>query len=183
VVSNRALGAEISSHRVLRGSISVASRNAYTSSTSDGNVFLAGLDYVFGDDKEQNDNKVPAHPPIGIAFSDEDTSAGVVKGDVFIDKAIDESDVVYYVIYWAANGTAVGPPIQALPKMGDTILYQLTNPTDPTRGVLVPDGVNQLMAITSNHVGQMPTGPTCDIWDSVATEVGTIVRGMMPTSG
>lgn len=118
---------------------------------------------------------IPAHPAQGISFADEDPVKGEVKGMVAITPAVDEKDISHYNLYWASNNTAK-QLIASLPA--GSYNWQLDDPLNHERGVKIPDGMNQLMVITSNVHGSMHQGVSVDIFDYWEPSVDHLLHGL-----
>ena len=108
---------------------------------------------------------VPMNAAAGVAMaSDTNHACSVVSADVTISRAVDESDVTEYVIWWGTDATTkTGSPIGVLPKTGSNLVYPLANAARP-------QSATHLLVFTKNAAGEMTTGV------SVAfNEVGQII--------
>jgi hypothetical protein len=96
---------------------------------------------------------VPINPAAGVAIaSDTNQACSLVSGDVTISRAVDESDVTEYVIWWGTNATTkTGSPIGVLPKTGSNLVYPLAN-------AVRPPSATHLLVFTRNAAGEMTTG-------------------------
>ena len=97
----------------------------------------------------------PTHPPTSLAFTDQNPVKDNAAGTVTIGKAVDESDVTSYKLYWGLS-TDGGSPIKLtqvadVPKTGSAVTYNLS--------AAVPQGAAYLMAVSSNAQGEMTSGP------------------------
>mmetsp|Transcript_24989 Transcript_24989/g.79393 ORF Transcript_24989/g.79393 Transcript_24989/m.79393 type:complete len:195 (-) Transcript_24989:115-699(-) len=110
---------------------------------------------------------VPKHAPRFIRFRDKHRKEGLLHGTVRVGRASCEDDIMWYRLYWARNGTKVDPPILILGKTGRNINFDLHGRGGISDPLQVPDGVNQLMAVTANRHGAMKDGPATDIIDHV----------------
>jgi hypothetical protein len=97
----------------------------------------------------------PAHAPPALVFVDQDPTALKVQGTVKISKAIDESDVTGYVLYWSSDGTTkLGAAITTVAKTGGDLTYPFSANT------AAPANANSLLAFTSNEHGENPAPAT-----------------------
>jgi hypothetical protein len=105
---------------------------------------------------------VPINMAEGITFTDEDDGFREISGDILIEKAVDESDLTHYQIYWGSSiNTTSGSPIAEISKTGSNIVYPLSINTQ------IPSGINYLLVYTKNEDGPMATGLNLEIYDHI----------------
>ena len=105
---------------------------------------------LFGGDEEEG--SPPTHHAEGITFTDTDTDNGQIGGTVNIIKAIDESNINSYVMYYSVDGTnKSGSPIIEFSKTGGNLQYQIPQNTNIS-------GINYFIVRTKNSNGEMNTG-------------------------
>ncbi len=104
---------------------------------------------------------LPTERAQSVSFSDTNTQQDVLQGTIRIVRAVDESEVAAYILYWGASNTdkveyvqtdkLTADPIDFVPKTGNTIEYTLPRTTRPT-------GATHILVFTFNAVGEMETG-------------------------
>ncbi|MGK5091696.1 hypothetical protein WDW89_06720 [Deltaproteobacteria bacterium TL4] len=74
---------------------------------------------------------IPTVPAVSIDFTDTDLDEGEIAGILTIQKAIDESDLTHYVLYWSEDGKSklFAEPIATLKKTGNDLTYIVKNDT------------------------------------------------------
>lgn len=102
----------------------------------------------------------PMHLPTFIAFDDQDPRQGYVDGNVLIGRALDESDITNYDLYWATSAGIKVAPIAGISKLQADLSYTLTT--------AVPNGANVLALSSSNDVGDMSANLHTDPADKYA---------------
>ncbi len=106
---------------------------------------------LIGKDDEE-DGSSPTHHAEGITFTDTDPQHGQIGGSINIIKALNESDINSYLIYYSVDGTnKSGSAIIELPKKGSNLQYNLPQNT----GII---GINYFIVRTKNSHGEMNTG-------------------------
>jgi hypothetical protein len=105
---------------------------------------------------------VPVNPAVGIAFTDTDSDANELEGDVNITRALDESDVTDYVLYWGSDATTKqsATAIATIAKTGSDLVF--TFAADTAKPALA----THLLVFTRNADGEMGTGVSEEIVDS-----------------
>ncbi|MGK5091936.1 hypothetical protein WDW89_07945 [Deltaproteobacteria bacterium TL4] len=112
-----------------------------------------------------------ALPPIHLAkdlkFSDTDAREGFIAGEVKITKALDESDVTGYVLYWGKSTSGKIKdlaPVVILPTTGSDLSYTLTS-------IALPQGATHFLLYTQNANGVMIAGLNILIDDRSTPEI------------
>jgi hypothetical protein len=99
------------------------------------------------------DFAIPDNPAQALCFKDSDTSSRI-KGNVTVQRASDESDVVSYVLYWGSNSTTkksnTAIATFAASSNGNTVY------TFPSRS-RIKSGATHLLIYTANADGEMDT--------------------------
>ncbi len=108
---------------------------------------------------------IPIHAPTLIAFQDQDMAASRLGGQITIDRAIDESNIRSYKLYWGSDATtklAATPPLASLPSTGSNVFFSLDK-------AVPPPGATHLLAFSANSVGEMATGVSVEAMDHFST--------------
>ncbi len=106
---------------------------------------------LFGSE-DGDGGSAPTHHAEGITFTDTDTDNGQIGGTINIIKAIDETDINTYVVYYSVDGTnASGQAIIELSKTGGNLQYLIPLNTNIA-------GINYFLVRTKNSHGEMNTG-------------------------
>ena len=115
----------------------------------------------------------PAHAAGGVALApDTNKACSVIKADATISRALDESDVTDYVLYWGSNATTkIGQPITVAAKTGTDITYAFN---DAAR----PPNATHLLAFTKNASGEMATGVSTSVSELGQTVIKDISTGV-----
>ncbi|MFC1670496.1 hypothetical protein ACFL20_08890 [Spirochaetota bacterium] len=95
---------------------------------------------------------IPEYGAIAVAFTDTDPGIDEIGGIVSITRAIDETDITGYVIYWGISETAKlnsQDPIIVLTVNGSNQEYSIAENTT------IPDGASHLLVYTKNDDGEM----------------------------
>jgi len=98
---------------------------------------------------------VPSVRARGVEFDDRDARPGFVKGPVRIKRALDESSLDHYTLWWAARGkrlSSAQSAVKLLRKTGEDLQFDLPR-------TKVPEGAEGLMVVTGNQKGDMKVGP------------------------
>ncbi len=100
----------------------------------------------------------PVHMAASVSFTDIDLGSGEIAGSLTITKAVDESDVTHYALYWGGSATTklagAGSLIAVFPK-GSSLTRNF--PPDTA----VPSGATHLVVLTKNAEGEMSSGVGC----------------------
>ncbi len=73
-----------------------------------------------------HDRCVPTYPPAGITFQDTDLVQGTLTGQVTIAKAVDESTVTNYVLYFGRGPMTLSSYITTIAK-GSSLVYTMAS--------------------------------------------------------
>jgi len=100
-----------------------------------------------------NIQSAPDFPANGIDFADMDFNKGLISGPLTILKAVDESNITQYALYWGIDkNTKLNKPITVLTKTGLNLIYYF--PTDTP----VPAEARYFLVYTQNAYGEMTNG-------------------------
>ncbi|MCP5502289.1 MAG: hypothetical protein H7A25_20505 [Leptospiraceae bacterium] len=110
--------------------------------------------------------KPPTAPSLtaaSISFTDTDNTQNAIAGQVSITKASDESNIDSYVLYWGNSATTrlSTTPIAELNKTGANLVYNVATNT------AIPAGATHFLVFTKNAVGEMVTGISVAIVDTL----------------
>lgn len=113
------------------------------------------------------DKAIPVNAAASVSFTDSDASNAEVSGTVTIVKAVAETDLTHYVLYWGSDATTkLGGAIVAVAKTGADVTHVFAANTS------VPLGASYLLAFSKNASGEMAT-PTAlaftDVFNSAPT--------------
>lgn len=108
----------------------------------------------------------PTAKAAGMLFYDLDTSSGEIEGTLTILKAVDESDMDSYVIYWGSDRfTKNSPtPIATIAKAGANRTHAFGANTS------IPSGATFFLVFTENAQGESPNAVSLEIGDVGGTE-------------
>lgn len=109
------------------------------------------------------DLSVPATSAGGLSFTDTDATYNEVAGTVTITKAIDESNVTLYNLYWGSSASAVlsgQPIISAIAVTGANVTYTFAANTPK------PTGATHLLVYTANSQGESSTPTALAVVDA-----------------
>ncbi len=110
---------------------------------------------------------LPQFAAQALGFTDEDPVEGSISGIVNISRAIDESSITNYLLYWGTpnedglidqSDKADPNPIAFVGRTGTSLAYEL-EPID------IPEGATHLLVFTFNSFGEMETGIDLEITD------------------
>uniref|UniRef100_A0A7S4QRP1 subtilisin n=1 Tax=Alexandrium monilatum TaxID=311494 RepID=A0A7S4QRP1_9DINO len=93
----------------------------------------------------------PVHAPRAVAFEDTDSMVGLIGGTVTVTAATDESDVLYYRVYFVSRA---GYQLDSLGSVNATGAKLLEVPISKPRAV--PQFAVGLVAVSGNATGEMP---------------------------
>lgn len=98
----------------------------------------------------------PIHAASRVQFADGDLTKGEVGGNIFITRAVNETDVTGYAVYWGTSPTQKQnpTPIAVLGKSPRLMSYNIPMNTK------IPTGPTALyfLIYTRNGDAEMPTG-------------------------
>lgn len=115
--------------------------------------------FLLGNNGAQNQS-TPRNPPLALSFTDTDVlNFGKIGGPITISKAIDESDIEKYNLYFGTSGTTKysSSTIQSIAKTGSDLSFQLSENTS------IPSGVTHILAYSSNSAGENSTPASVQI--------------------
>lgn len=120
----------------------------------------------------------PVWDPVSAAqsasFTDEDGNVGQIAGTMTITKAVDESDIDNYVLYWG-NGTTTklsSIPIATLPATGADFTHDFSQDTAIYYDATADTTADTLLVFTQNEFGEMSTGVNAAINDRTVPYYG-----------
>lgn len=107
------------------------------------------------------DKGVPVNAAVAVSFTDTDLNGGKIAGNIAITKAVNESDVTHYVVYFGSDSSTKQSttPLVTLPKTGTTISYWLPAGTNK------PANATHLLVFTKNADGENATSAEVQIID------------------
>lgn len=124
---------------------------------------------------EVSETFIPKHPATSLTFNDTDVDASQIGGTVTIGKASSESDVTQYVLYWGSGATTKqsSTPIASIAVTGSNVTSTIaTNTNIPTQ-----PAATHLLVFTKNTKGEMSTGISIAITDSIGSWTPTTTTG------
>jgi hypothetical protein len=106
---------------------------------------------------------VPVNPATSVNFRDRDESAGRISGYIEIGRALNESDVTHYVIYFGSDSKTrlSTTPIATLPVTTPNLEHWLPSNT------IKPERASHFLVYTQNAIGRMESGVSLLIQDLV----------------
>lgn len=125
----------------------------------------AGAIYVLGFTEnslaEMTENTPIGIPPLNkalaLTLAVSKSVENKLTGTITVTKALDESDITSYLLYWGVDGNtklANTGAFKALPKTGSDLTYQLT----AADNLIVPAGASYIIVITGNDQAEMSYG-------------------------
>lgn len=118
---------------------------------------------VSGSNTPAIEQKEPANAASAIAFTDTNYQSGTIAGTISITRAVDESDIDSYVLYFGSDATTkLGDALTTIAKTGSDLSYSLTTTTIPT-------GATHFLVFTKNEIDEMTTGISLAISDTIGT--------------
>lgn len=108
-------------------------------------------------DPGQPENTPPAHAAASVTFIGTATAGApnnLVRGELRITRASDESNIEKYHVYWIDHNSnrVLQTPFLNLNKTGNDLNYEIANDID------IPTGANRFLVVTANNFGEMSTG-------------------------
>ncbi|MDH5753472.1 MAG: hypothetical protein OEZ59_13765, partial [Deltaproteobacteria bacterium] len=133
-------------------------------------ILLATLLGACGGDAEKKEAaSAPVLPPVNpanlVSFTDQDWTAGQIKGQAVIQPAADESDITEYRLYWgqdAATKLATDSAVVDVLAVGAGTSFAGFAKNTP-----LPAGATHLLVFTANSGGEMETGIAAPISDYI----------------
>ena len=111
----------------------------------------------------------PVNPAVNLSFTDTDLDVLEIGGNVVITRAVNESDITHYILYWGSDAsTKWGSAIAEIAKTGSNIIYPITQNTTLF--------MTYFLVYTKNTAGEMATGVNCSISDN-ATPTERLING------
>src|SRR6185295_3973016 len=109
--------------------------------------------------------------------NDTNKVCSAITADVSIVRALDESDITDYVLYWGSNATTkIGQPIAVLAKTGMNLTHSLTNGSRPGTA-------SHLLVFTKNSAGENATPIAVAISELGQTIIQDVSAGQGTYSG
>jgi len=105
---------------------------------------------------------VPTNLAAAISFTDTDLAGGYLGGEIAITKALDETDLNAYVLYWGSSSTqklAGQAAIATLTATGANLIHELVS------GTSIPTGATHFLVFTRNTSGEMASSVSVEIID------------------
>ena len=135
-------------------------------------VLIGGMSFVLIQFFPGGDNGIespPVNAAVNVAFADTDPDRLEIGGNITITRAVNESDITHYVLYWGSNSsTKWGPAIVEINKTGSDINYTIAQNTSLS--------VTHFLVFTKNAAGEMATGVNVSIADD-ATPTERLING------
>jgi hypothetical protein len=129
-------------------------------------ILIAGLGFILiqhfmdGSGGPNDIKNPPVNPAVNITFIDTDPDVLEIGGTINITRAINESDITHYVLYWGSGpSTKSGPAIAELNKTGANLNYSISQ----NRSISVSR--THFLVFSKNEVGEMATGVNVSISD------------------
>lgn len=110
-----------------------------------------------------HDKAVPVNPPSGVSFQDIDDHVGEIGGVVSISRALDETDISHYAVFFGSSPTVLK---QAVPN---AYVAKTTNPLELTLPLDTPLPSNSayMLAYTSNADGLSYLPAATSLYDRI----------------
>ena len=107
------------------------------------------------------DKGVPVNSAVALSYTDTELIAGRLGGTIFISKALNESDLTKYSLYWGKSPTSklATTPFATLNKTGANLSHVLLANT------VKPTGATHILAFTGNNDGEMSSAVSTLIVD------------------
>ncbi|MGK5092517.1 DUF1566 domain-containing protein [Deltaproteobacteria bacterium TL4] len=116
---------------------------------------------------------VPVNNAVSIAFSDKDPTSSGIAGVVTVAKALDESDLTDYVLYWGSEPSTQltgQTAITTWEKTGNDLTYTFAESTAK------PSGATHLLVYSKNIKGYESATPVAvvisDLAPMITTDIG-----------
>ncbi|WP_058308737.1 hypothetical protein [Gracilibacillus massiliensis] len=91
----------------------------------------------------------PLQAPEAVQFTDDDPLYNKIRGILKVKKAVNESNISHYGLYWANNSQdKIGEPITKIAKTGEDLTYNFQD------GSVIPEGATGIIALSINKFGQ-----------------------------
>ena len=106
---------------------------------------------------------VPTNAAASLAFTDGDTDEDEISGALTITKAVDESDLTHYVLYWGSDSSTKqsGTPVATVAKTGSNV----TSTFSASTAIPSSPAATYFLVYTKNADGEMSTATTLAIVD------------------
>ncbi len=115
-----------------------------------------------GEDCIPASTEAPQNAAVSVSFADTDMTEGEIAGDITISAAADESDVVYYNLYWGTSETA---KLETTPFDTISASAQAVYTSTIAENTVIPTGATHILVFTANVSGEMATGVNAAIED------------------
>lgn len=115
---------------------------------------INSIDTIPSDISTNSVNERISNTAQGMSFTDTNKLAGRLDGTINITKALSESSLTDYVIYWGSNATTKlnEIPITTLPKTGSNLSHTLSS------NIAIPSGATHFLVFTTNGSDEMAIG-------------------------
>jgi len=114
----------------------------------------------------------PTDDAVGLEITDQDFDEDELSGSVYITRALDETHITHYVLYWGSDAsTTTGAAITTIAKTGNNLAYTMAADT------AVPSGAGYLLVYTRNGGIESTTSVALDFSDRVYRLVKDIRTG------
>lgn len=127
------------------------------------------------------DRAVPLNVPVSVAFTDQDTDPGEISGAVTMQRAIDESDVDSYAVYFGTAAPAVAASKYSASPVGAVVKSSLSSgyASFPIGSATpIPAGVTHFLVFSKNADGEIRTGLSVEIVDRTGDFPTTMVSAL-----
>ncbi|MBW2704211.1 MAG: hypothetical protein JRF33_25605 [Deltaproteobacteria bacterium] len=122
--------------------------------------------------------RLPLATAEAVSFTDSDEDADFLAGPILITRALDETTLSHYSIYWSTPaGGILGDALAVYAKTGSDLVHALPINTP------IPNGASRFLVLTSNAQGEMTVGVFAEINDwgneepTVTIPIGVEVTG------
>ncbi|MFX0098146.1 MAG: hypothetical protein ACFFCS_01095 [Candidatus Hodarchaeota archaeon] len=136
-------------------------------------ILIGGVSFVLIQNYTGNSGvgSPPVNPAVNVSFTDTDPDVLEIGGDIVITRAVNESDITHYVLYWGSDSsTKSGPAIAEIAKTGSDIIYPVAQNTS------ISGSTPHFLVYTKNDDGEMATGVNDSISDYI-TPTERLVNG------
>jgi len=147
------------------GSLLLEGKYSLTLLATSGTVLSSGsLNFTVSDTPV---NPGPVHYAQGIYFYDTDMDEGQVGGDITVSKALDETDITGYRIYWGSGST------EKLAGQGQLRTFEAdtSDHSWTITNMALPEGATHLLVYTYNSNGESTYPVNVRFWDNVMNKV------------
>lgn len=168
LIQEVAKGASPYSLNIVNDTVPPVGANTIAVYSKNGNGLSASAATVGIVDNDSGD--VPTALATNVAFTDSDTNAGEVGGNVTWDAATDESKITHYEVYFVdGSGAKVGASIQEVAKGASPYTMNISNDTT------IPTGASAIAVFSKNANGLSAASAKVNIVDNDSGDVPTAV--------